>query len=453
MMRLTHNRVAASRLLALGALLVALMAAFVMLAEGPAHASTTFYVNSTADHADANPFDGFCDTGHLVPGTTDTMEAECTLRAAIQQANYTPGADIINFAIPGSGVRTISPASLLPTITDTVSINGYSQPGASPNTLGLGNDAVLKIELSGANAPSGAVGLRISASNSTVKGLVVNRWSETGIYISGSGATGNRVTGNYIGTDASGTQKLGNYYGVWVYGAPNNTIGGTSAAERNVISDYEGLGVLIQLAAAGGNRVMGNYIGTDKYGSALGDGATGVVVYMAPNSTIGGTQAGARNVIAGNEYYGVDISGDDSTTGNRVLSNSIFANGSIGINLGDDGPTVNDLGDGDTGANGSQNKPAVSSAKTGGGTTTVRGKLNSAPNRTFVVQFFSNPSGTDEGKKFMGQKSVTTDSSGNVTFSFSPAQKVGLGRTITATATSPAGNTSEFSAPRRVVSP
>ena len=110
-MRLTHNRVAASRLLALGALLVALMAAFVMLAEGPAHASTTFYVNSTADHADANPFDGFCDTGHLVPGTTDTMEAECTLRAAIQQANYTPGADIINFAIPGSGVRTISPAS------------------------------------------------------------------------------------------------------------------------------------------------------------------------------------------------------------------------------------------------------------------------------------------------------------------------------------------------------
>src|SRR5215218_9282205 len=125
MMRLTHNRVAASRLLALGALLVALMAAFVMLAEGPAHASTTFYVNSTADHADANPFDGFCDTGHLVPGTTDTMEAECTLRAAIQQANYTSGADIIN---------------------------GYSQPGASPNTLGLGNDAVLKIELSGANA-------------------------------------------------------------------------------------------------------------------------------------------------------------------------------------------------------------------------------------------------------------------------------------------------------------
>jgi hypothetical protein len=82
----------------------------------------------------------------------------------------------------------------------------------------------------------------------------------------------------------------------------------------------------------------------------------------------------------------------------------------------------------------------------------VRGKLNSSPNRTFVVQFFSNPSGTNEGKVFIGQKSVTTDGSGNVTFAFSPAQKVALGRTITTTATSPAGDTSEFSAPRTVAS-
>ena len=68
-----------------------------------------------------------------------------------------------------------------------------------------------------------------------------------------------------------------------------------------------------------------------------------------------------------------------------------------------------------------------------------------------MVRFFSNPSGTDEGKTFIGQKSVTTDASGNATFTFSSAQKVGLGRTVTATATSQAGNTSEFSAPRTVV--
>jgi|SRR5215217_2142106 len=120
MMRLTHNRVAASRLLALGALLAALMAAFVMLAEGPAHASTTFYVNSTADHSDAILGSDGCDTGYTVTGAGGTPVAECTLRAAINEADYTdtnPGADTINFAIPGSGVKTIAPESALPTIT------------------------------------------------------------------------------------------------------------------------------------------------------------------------------------------------------------------------------------------------------------------------------------------------------------------------------------------------
>ena len=141
-----------------------------------------------------------------------------------------------------------------------------------------------------------------------------------------------------------------------------------------------------------------------------------------------------------------------TATGNRVLQNSIFANGGLGIDLGDDGLTANDPGDADTGPNGLQNKPVVRSAKTGALKTTIGARLNSTPNRTFTVQFFSNPAGGDEGKKFIGQKSVITDASGNVTFSFSPSQKVDAGRTVTATATSPAGNTSEFSAPRTVAS-
>ena len=94
----------------------------------------------------------------------------------------------------------------------------------------------------------------------------------------------------------------------------------------------------------------------------------------------------------------------------------------------------------------------LSSAKTSATSTTVRGKLNSTPNKTFKIQFFSNPSGTEEGKKFLGQKSVSTDASGNATFSFSPAQKVGVQRTVTATTTNPAGSTSEFPAPRTVAS-
>ena len=445
MMHLTQNR-AAGRILALGVLLTALMVAVLTLAATQAHASTTLTVNSTEDHADANlGLDG-CDTGYDLPGTS---VPECTLRAALNEANYTdanPGADIINFAIPGSGVHTIAPESALPTITGPVTINGYSQPGAKPNQKAVGSDAVLKIELSGASAPDGS-GLRIGASNSTIKGLVINNWAYDGITIGGDNATGNRVVGNYIGTDASGTQNLGNsLYGVYCFGA-NNTVGGTTAAERNVISgNFYG----VFFSDPGGNKVTGNYIGTDRSGtSPLGNSFYGVYIGGA-NNTVGGTEAGARNVISANGLDGVVIA---DGTNNRILSNSIFSNGRLGIDLdGDGAATPNDAGDADTGPNNLQNKPILSSAKNADGKTTVRSKLNSAPNRTFKVQFFSNPSGTDEGKKFIGQKSITTDGSGNVTFAFSTAQKVGLGRTITATATSPGGSTSEFSAARTVVS-
>jgi CSLREA domain-containing protein len=452
MMRLTHNRVAGIRVLALGVLLAMVMAAGMVLAAQSAHAATTFHVNSTVDHADANPFDGFCDTGDTVTGAGGEPEAECTLRAAIAQANHTAGADTINFAIPGTGVKTIAPESPLPPITEAVTINGYSQPGARPNTRAVGSDAALKIELSGASSP-GAVGLFIGASNSTFWGLVVNRWDRLAIHNSGPDATGNRVAGNYIGTDASGTQDLGNREsGVYLGVASNNTVGGTTPGARNVISGNTYEGVAIAGPNARSNKVTGNYVGTDKSGTApLGNGDSGVYIYDAPNNTVGGTTARSRNVISGNERNGVVVYGD-TATGNRILPNSIFANGLLGIDLGDDGPTANDPKDPDVGSNYLQNKPVLSSAKKGAtGTTTVRGTLNSTPGKTFTVQFFSNPSGADEGRTLLGSKSVTTTGTGNVSFSFSTQKAIRLGQNITATATGPGGNTSEFSAPRKVV--
>ena len=563
MIHTTQKRATWSSFLAVGVLL-ALMAAS-LLAAKPAQASTTFTVNSTADYGDQTPGDGKCHTGTIMlAGET------CTLRAAIQEANATTGADTINFNIPTTGVATITPTSQLPAVTGPVTINGYSQPGASPNTKAVGNDAVLKIELSGLGGGSGLV---ITGSNSTVKGLVINRLG-AGIHIDGSGATGNKVMGNYIGTDASGTQDLGNasygvtidganntvggataaernvisgndflgvlfedtgaggnkvmgnyigtdasgtqdlgnashgvsiddvpnniiggtttgarnvisgndgqgvvifgnhgnkitgnyvgtdatgtkdlgntYHGVYIDYGKNNTIGGTTAGERNVISGNNGNGILIEGAGATGNKVLGNYLGTDKNGAALGNSANGVYIGEAPDNTIGGATAGERNTISGNDGSGVSIVGDTATA-NRILQNAIFSNGGLGIDLGDDGPTANDPGDTDTGPNNLQNKPVISSARTGSLKTTIKGSLNSTPNKTFLVRFFSNPSGTDEGKTFIGQKPVTTDASGNATFIFTPSQKVGVGRTVTATATGPAGNTSEFSAPRSVV--
>src|ERR1051326_6170076 len=158
-----------------------------------------------------------------------------SLAQAIFDANANPGADTIAFNIPGSGLHTIAPIGPLPTITDPVTIDGYTQPGAKANTLALGSDAVLQIQLSGAVANS-AAGLLISAGNSTVRGLVINRFNFYGIYLQTNG--GNVVAGNYIGTDATGTGSFAapnNGSGVFMNSA-NNTIGGLTPADRNLIS-------------------------------------------------------------------------------------------------------------------------------------------------------------------------------------------------------------------------
>ena len=207
MMHSTQSRAKVGRILALGLLLAALVVAPLALAAKPAQAATTFTVNSTSDRSDLDfpggvydgSLDGKCFTGSVLV----VQGEECTLRADIQEANKTPGADVINFDIPGTGVNTIAPTFELPAVTGPVTINGYSQPGAQPNTKAVGSDAVMKIMLSGAKTVN-ADALEIGASGSTVKGLVVNQWQGVGIRILGSGATGNRITGNYIGTDPDG---------------------------------------------------------------------------------------------------------------------------------------------------------------------------------------------------------------------------------------------------------
>jgi hypothetical protein len=146
--------------------LAALVVAGIMLMglSSPAHASTTFTVTNTFD-----PGNGICD-------------ASCTLSEAIDAANSTPnsgGPDLIRFAIPGTGVKTISPDSELPAITDAVTIDGYTQPGSSPNTLVQGTNAKLMVELAGTDAGSFDDGLSVPASNVTVRGLMINRCRAT----------------------------------------------------------------------------------------------------------------------------------------------------------------------------------------------------------------------------------------------------------------------------------
>lgn len=417
-----------------------------VLAGNPAHASTTFTVTNTAD-----------------PGNGTCNASGCTLREAIDASNATPGKDAIHFHIQGD-TQTIEPKSELPNIEDAVTIDGYTQPGAKPNTVTQGTNAVLKIVISGEDAGPTTHGFLVRASNSVVKGLAINRFRGIGLEIGGPGAEArnNRVVGNFIGTDPEGIQDLGNNSrGVVIFsnGTSDNIIGGSRPAARNLISGNQEGGVGI-FSGSADNAVQGNLIGTSKNGTgALTNAGSGVLIDGgASDNLIGGTLSGTANTIAFNGGDGITIgheekfmTGLDDSSGNTIIRNSIFEN-ALGIDLvgGSEigfGTTANDEDDVDDGPNNLQNKPTQVFAATGGGSTTIEGRLNSTPSETFTIQFFSNPpTGGAEGKKYIGQKSVDTNANGNTgIFTFSPAQKVPEGHSITATATDQEGNTSEFS--------
>jgi uncharacterized repeat protein (TIGR01451 family) len=439
-----------------------------------------------------------------------------SLRQAITDANATAGANVINitFSIPAAGVQTIAPISALPNINHAVLIDGYSQPGTSQNTIANSDNAVLLIEISGANVPNGS-GLIVAAGGTTLKGLIVNRFTNailagnTGIIISGnwigidatgkaaaanlvgvavggsnnqiggatpaarnviSGNTGagiglnagsnNLVQGNFIGTDITGTVALGNKNAGISIGASNNTVGGTMPGTGNLISG-NGDGVLI---ANAGNLIQGNLIGTKADGtSPLGNLDDGLVI-SGSNNTIGGTGSGAGNVIAFNSKAGAFVVSSPSVpVGDSILSNSIFSNSGIGIDLspnGNRGVTPNDPGDADTGPNNLQNFPQLVFANKNSSGLNVVGSLNSTASTSFRIEFFVNPtcdsSGNGEGQIFIGSTNVTTDTNGfaaingNLTPGFDT-----LGKFVTSTATrldaqANPTDTSEFSACVRV---
>ncbi|MBI3949372.1 MAG: hypothetical protein HY314_02825 [Acidobacteria bacterium] len=135
--------------------------------------------------------------------------------------------------------------------------------------------------------------------------------------------------------------------------------------------------------------------------------------------------------------------------GNTISSNSIFDNTGLGIDLLPLGVTLNDPGDGDTGANNLQNFPDLTSASVSNRGTTIEGTLDSTPDSTFTLEFFWNntcdPSGFGEAETFIDSRTVRTDGSGVASFRFTFSTRVFQGKLITATTTDPSGNTSEFS--------
>jgi Right handed beta helix region len=543
------------------------------LLSGPPGASAVTIVTVT-DSTDT-PHAGGCAT---------TGTGLCSLRDAINFANAGTGATI-QFSITGGGLHSIALGSPLPTITQPVLIDGYTQSGSSKNTNGpgLGLNTVLTIELDGTSAGPGISCLNIAANNTTVQGLVINRCTNYDITITsgtnnviqgcflgtnaagnssyagkdiwgiaitagtndviggttpdarnligspsggrgieiGDGAnTGYTIQGNLIGINAAGTAALptAGGFGISLRVITNSTIGGLTPAAGNVISGT-GVGIAIGNSYGTGSvatiTIQGNLIGTDVTGTkVIGNTQDGIDAY-ALSSSIGGTAAGAGNVISGNGGNGVGIFsgtgtvvqgnfiGTDSTgaldLGNKqggvyvaadncvigginpgeanviaynggtgfaagvtvfgqhatIRGNSIFgtkpsAGLGLGIDLGGDGVTLNDACDGDSGANGLQNYPVLTSVSSSGGNTVITGTLNSKASTLYTIDFYSNSSCSGlfygEGQTYLGSTTVTTDGSCNGSFSMSFPVTTPPGYWITATATDPSNNTSEFSA-------
>ncbi len=267
-------------------------------------------------------------TTFIVTNTNDSGLG--SLRQAILDANASPGTDTISFNIPGTGVHTIMPTSILPVITDPVVIDGYTQPGTNLNALSDGDNAVLLIEVNGSALPSSASsqdGISITAGSSTIRGLAISRFSGAGINLRNNGY--NVITGNFLGTDATGKHKLGNTNGMSIFLSADNLIGGTTPDARNIISGNSKGMTIINTASngqnTGRNTIQGNFIGTAADGTtSLGNAGDGIFM-DTPGDLIGGTVAGARNIISGNSSgSGIYLSsGSISMAGNLVQGNYI----------------------------------------------------------------------------------------------------------------------------------
>lgn len=272
-----------------------------------------YVVTATATDASGNTseFSGSYNEAFVVYNTSDSGPG--SLRQAILDANADPYASIVLFNIAGTGVHTISPASPLPDITQPVVIDGYSQPGATPNTNGdgLGDNAVLGIVLDGTTAGSSAYGLTSSAVLATIRGLAIDHFGTGGILLSGTTDT---VEGCFVGTDAAGATARANGQGVHVTGI-QNLIGGSDPAAWNVISGNSGDGVRLDTGSAS-NIVSENLIGLTADGtSALGNGAYGIRLVKSQSNAIEG------NTISGNAAVGVGV-----VTPTGGVANSIFSN-------------------------------------------------------------------------------------------------------------------------------
>lgn len=432
---------------------------------------------------------------YTVTSTDDSVPAAAgTLRWAIEQATSNPGPDTITFNISGSGVHTITLVSEFYIEDNGVTIDGTTQPGYAGTPL---------IEITGNGVVSRGLYF-VEASDCLVRGLCINGITDHGLYF--ETCTRCTVQACYLGVDPTATTPVPiGFSGVaFVYGGEDNVIGGTGNGEGNL---FGAIGIAVDIMSAARTRVQGNLFGTNPAGTASFSQSKGIritsAVGPASDTLIGGTEAGAGNVIT-HASYGLEVNsmntviqgnrigitsggapagngtgiltgdvtvivgGTDAGAGNiiahnstgislaatanarasRILGNRIFANSGMAIDVHGNGPTPNDNPD----TNGITNYPVLGATDVVSlpGQVIIPTTLQALPSTSYIVEYFRHaPSNTDV--EFLGRVTQTTNASGLASFdgvfpTFLPAP----GWYVTATATPSAAGatgTSEFSSP------
>ncbi len=523
-------------------------------------------LTATDANGDTSEFSSTVQVADTIEVTNTNASGVGSLNQAILDANAdTSGTNTITFAM--TGPQSISLLSTgLPTLSEPVDIDGTTEVNYAGTPL---------IEINGAGTLTN--GLVLAAGNSTIRGLAIGGFSafETSNILIKS--NGNRIVGDYVGLAVDGSTVLGSTFpGIYITdGASNNVIGGTTTADRNVISGNSDSGVYIGDSTGLANNVIeGNYIGTNAAGTAaVGNTRAGIVlnggvvgttiiannlisgnamgIYIlnttgavltgnniglnatetaalpnnsygifvdstASNTTIGGTAAGAGNVIAGNADAGIFVSGSTNvtiqgndiglnaagnatfgnandgilmisgatavliggtvsgagnvitgspkgiavsgatTSGVAIEENAIYGNSSIGIDLGDDGPTANTPGGAGPGSgpNDLQNYPQTTWARIdAAGDLLINYFVDSTPTNSaypLLVEFFKSEA-NGEGQSYLGADNFTTTdhSNGSKEINLGSAAALGISTddNLVLTATDANGNTSEFSTP------
>jgi hypothetical protein len=335
-----------------------------------------------------------------------------SLAKAITDANLTEAADTIQFSILSLGVATIN--GPLPAITKPLTIDGYTQGSATPNTATIGTNATIRIQLDATHVPGGQALLEIAAPSTVIKGVAIRGIASNGIGIRITASPSVIIRGCFIGVHANGTTDGSAGTGIRIEGDVA-FIGGNDLEDRNLISGNDTAGIDVRGSVI---NIHGNVIGSDRTGAAPLPNGTGIRVTGSGAGIVAIGSAGlyAANDISLNEGDGIEVT---STVGGpvEIHHNRFYQNGGLAIDLNADGVTPNDPSDSDDGPNDLQNYPVLTFARLNGDTLTVEGYLD-APADIYRLDLYfvdlPDPSRHGEGETFLAN--LELDSPGGTFF-------------------------------------